>query len=167
MKLWLTTTENKCFVKMLWHLLGEYVKTTVLLVCSICTVHRFFYFFILFFSQSSICALFSTEFLHCSYSVFHCSSTVPFWLATLSFFFFFKFLTVATKPRDIVATVVFFFFFSNWFMFFFFNIDLSWHLYCYTDTTNFIVFPQLLTCQFLTSRNKIIKYEPVASHNWK
>ena len=85
MKLWLTTTENKCFVKMLWHLLGEYVKTTVL--CSICTVHRFFYFFILFFSQSSICALFSIEFLHCSYSVFHCSSTIPFWLATLSFSF--------------------------------------------------------------------------------
>ena len=86
--LWLTTIENKCFVKMLWHLLGEYVKTTILLVCSICTVHRFFYFI---FSQSSICALFSTEFLHCSYNVFHCSSTIPFWLATLSSSFFFLF----------------------------------------------------------------------------
>ena len=47
--------------------------------------------FFFFFSQSSICALFSTKFLHYSYSVFHCSSTVPFWLATLSssFFLFF------------------------------------------------------------------------------
>ena len=41
MKLWLTITENKCFVKMLWHLLGECVKATVLLVCSICTVQLF------------------------------------------------------------------------------------------------------------------------------
>ena len=157
MKLWLTTTENKYFVEILWHLLGEYVKTTIFLVCSICTVHHFFYFlflffpnhqfvlffykivalfiqrfslfiysfilvshfvffffsflflifslwlntfgffnmycssFFFFFSQSSICALFSTKFLHYSYSVFHCSSTVPFWLATLSssFFLFF------------------------------------------------------------------------------
>ena len=56
MKLWLTTTENKCFAKMLWHLLGKYVKVTVLLVCSICTVHRAFFFF---FFKSSICALFS------------------------------------------------------------------------------------------------------------
>ena len=38
MKLWSTTTENKCFVKTLWHLLSEYVKTTVLLVCSSDTV---------------------------------------------------------------------------------------------------------------------------------
>ena len=79
MKLWPTTNENKCFVKMLWHLLGECVKATVLLVCSICT----------FFFQSSICAIFSyisinyiksgyaaTMFCHCSYNVFHCSSTV-------------------------------------------------------------------------------------------
>ena len=43
MKLWPTITENKCFVKMLWHLLGECVKNIVLLVCSICIVHRFFF----------------------------------------------------------------------------------------------------------------------------
>ena len=56
-----------------------------------------------------------------------------------------------------------------WFREFFFplNIDVSWHLYCYTDTTNFTIFSQLLSCQFLTSRNKIIKYETVANHNWK
>ena len=45
MKLWPTITENKYFVKMLWHLLGECVKATVLLVCLICIVHRFFFFF--------------------------------------------------------------------------------------------------------------------------
>ena len=33
MKLWPTTIENKCFVKILRHLLGECVKATVLLVC--------------------------------------------------------------------------------------------------------------------------------------
>ena len=33
------------------------------------------------------------------------------------------------------------------------------YIYCYTDTINFIIFSQLLTYQFLTSRNKIIKYE--------
>ena len=51
MKLWSTTTENKYFVKMLWHLLGECVKVTTLLVCSICTVHFFFFNhrFVLFF----------------------------------------------------------------------------------------------------------------------
>ena len=57
MKLWSTTTENKCFVKMLWHLLGECVKTTVLLVYSsgsvaIVAIAFFFFFslpFVLFF----------------------------------------------------------------------------------------------------------------------
>ena len=55
-----------------------------------------------------------------------------------------------------------FFFSSNRFVCFFFfllNIYVSWYIYCYTDTTNFTIFSQLLTCQFLTSRNKIIKYE--------
>ena len=50
MKLWLITTENKYFVKMLWYLLDKCVKITVLLICLICT----FLFF-----QSSIWALFS------------------------------------------------------------------------------------------------------------
>ena len=46
MKMWLTTTENKCFVKMLWHLLDECVKVIVLLVCSggtVATVATFFF----------------------------------------------------------------------------------------------------------------------------
>ena len=49
MKLWPTTTENKYFVKILWHLLGECVKATVVLVCSSGTVAivttKFFFFF--------------------------------------------------------------------------------------------------------------------------
>ena len=43
--------KNKYFVKMLWHLLGECVKTTVLLVCSICIFffnHRFVLFFLIY-----------------------------------------------------------------------------------------------------------------------
>ena len=49
MKLWPITTENKCFVKMLWHLLGKCVKATVFLVYSSDTVAiiaiEFFFFF--------------------------------------------------------------------------------------------------------------------------
>ena len=125
MKLWPTTIENKYFMKMLWHLLGKCVKVTVLLVCSICTIHRFFLFFI--FSQSSICALFSTIFLHGSYSVFHYSSTVPFWLATLSFLFFW---IVVTVPSYIVTTIVFFFF-SLLFVLFFPFIYISMYIQCF------------------------------------
>ena len=59
---------------------------------------------------------------------------------------------------------VFFFSFCNQFVFFFlWNIYVSWYIYCYIDTTNFTMFLQLLTCQFLTSRNKIIKYETVTN----
>ena len=46
-------------------------------------------------------------------------------------------------------------------------IYMSWHIYCYTDTTNFIIFSQLLRYQFLINRNKIIKYENMTNHNWK
>ena len=105
MKLWLTTIENKCIVKMLWYLLGECVKTTVLF-------GLFNMYFSFFFFLSLICALFSyiainyiksgyaaTVFRHCSFNVFHYSSTVIFWWATFffnvlnssySFFFFFQ-----------------------------------------------------------------------------
>ena len=38
---------------------------------------------------------------------------------------------------------------------------MSSHIYCYTNTTNFIIFSQLLRCQFLIGQNKIIKYETV------
>ena len=140
MKLWPATTENKCFVKMLWHLLSKYVKTIVLLVCP----SSFFFFF----SQSSICVLFSTVFFHYSYNIFHCSSIVLFWWATLSLIF--KFWTVATISNDtiaIVATIFYLFiYFSLPFVLFF-----SFYIYCYTDTTNFTIFSQLLRCQFLIS----------------
>ena len=79
MKLWPTTTENKYFVKMLWHLLDKCVKVTVLLVCSSGTVATMFFLF-----------LFS--------SVFH-----------LYFFFLL-------------------------------NIYKNSYIYCYIDTTNFIIF---------------------------
>ena len=66
----------------------------------------------------------------------------------------------------LVSWVFFFFFFSVINLcFFFFNIDVSWHLYCYIDTINFTIFSQLLMYQFFTSRNKIIKYETVANYN--
>ena len=82
--------------------------------------------------------------VHCS-----CKSVTVLWFRESAFFFFF--------------------FLSNRFVFFFFllNIDVSWHLYCYTDITNFTIFSQLLTCQFIISQNKIIKYETVINHNWK
>ena len=98
MKLWPTTTENKCFVKMLWHLLDECVKVTVLLVCSICT----FFFF-----QFSICALFSyiyksanahTVFLHYTSNVFVLYIYSAILLSHFVSFFFFKFRIVATIP---------------------------------------------------------------------
>ena len=57
MKLWPTTTENKCFVKMLWQLLGEWVKATGLLVCSsgtVATVATAVFFFL----QSFFCTFF-------------------------------------------------------------------------------------------------------------
>ena len=86
MKLRLTTIENKCFVT----LVGMFN-----MYCSS----------LFFFSQSSICALFSIVFLHCSYSVFHCcSSTVPFWLALFFFFpvfclyFYFPFIYITIHP---------------------------------------------------------------------
>ena len=67
-----------------------------------------------------------------------------------------------------VAIVPFFFFYVIGLCFFFlWNIYISWHIYCYTNTTNFTIFSQLLTCQFLTGRNKIITYEAIANHNWK
>ena len=55
MKLWLTTTENKCFMKMLWHLLGKRVKITVLLDGSSGTVAKVATKFFFFFLQSSVC----------------------------------------------------------------------------------------------------------------
>ena len=79
--------------------------------------------------------------------------------------FFPKFWIVTTVPSGTIATVATFFFFSVIGFFFPFKYLCKLVLYCYTDTTNFTIFSQLLTCQFLTSRNKIIKYEIVTNHN--
>ena len=133
MKLWPTTTENKCFVKMLWHLLGEYVKTIVLLVCSICTFffffnHQFVLFFLISinFIKSSYAAI---VFCHCSYNVFHCSSTVQFWWATLSFFFFFLVLNSSYNTRWHCSNSSYSFYFWSFVCTFFFllYIMLYWH----------------------------------------
>ena len=62
------------------------------------------------FSWSSIYAIFSTVFLHCSYNVFHCLSIVPFWLATL-YFFFFKFLNISYSSKRHCSYNSYFFFF--------------------------------------------------------
>ena len=70
--------------------------------------------------------------------------------------------TVAKMPK-----VFFFFPIISLCFFFLWNIYVSWHIYGYTDTKDFTIFSQLLTCQFLTSRNKIIKYETMTNHNWK
>ena len=54
-------------------------------------------------------------------------------------------ISSATVPSYTVATVVTVFFLVFRLYFFFF------YIYCYTDTTNFTIFSQLLRCQFLTS----------------
>ena len=54
--------------------------------------------------------------------------------------------TVATVPK------VTFFFFGFFFQviglcfFFIINFYMGWHMYCYTNTTNFTIFSQLLRC---------------------
>ena len=97
----------------------------------------------------------ATVFIYCSYHFFHCLSKVEIWWGTLFF------LTVATVSGCIVATVITVFFFFRLYLFFLLYIN------CYTDTTNFTIFLQLLRCQFLISQNKIIKYETMINHNWK
>ena len=128
MKLWLTTTKNKCFAKMLWHLLGEYVKTTVLLVCSICIVHHFFYFFPVidlcsFFYR--IFTLFIQRFSLFIYNSILASHFVLFFFFFFFFFsvfclyFFFPFIYITVHPvflhceRTIAAIVLHFIYFFS------------------------------------------------------
>ena len=47
MKLWPTTIENKCFVKMLWHLLVEYFCTVATVPSSIVAIVPNLFYFIL------------------------------------------------------------------------------------------------------------------------
>ena len=96
-----------------------------------------------------------TVFRYCALSVFvlykHGNGNSSFVRHFAFFFilFFFQFRTLAKVE-----------FFCHLFVFFF-------HIYCYTDIINFIIFSQLLRCQFLISRNKIIIYKIVTNHNRK
>ena len=138
--LWPTTNKNKYFVKMLWHLLGECVKATVLLVCSIYIVHCFFFFFLVI----DLCS-FSTILLHCLYIVFHCSSTIPFWLATLTFFFFFLVLknSYSTKRHYSYSSyILFIYFFSVFRLYFFFLLYIL--LYWYNKFHNIFTIIKVL-----------------------
>ena len=130
MKLWPTTTENKCFVKMLWHLLVECVKTTVLLVCSNGTVASaptlfFFSFglpFVLFFllniykNLHIYCYTNTTNFTIFLYNKSGYATTVLWHCAS----------RVLTLCITVAATVFFFFFLSNRFVFFFFFSFKYW-----------------------------------------
>ena len=82
-----------------------------------------------------------------------------------------KLLVCLIDTIAIVAIVLFFLFLflSHWFVLFFFllNIYMSWHIYCYTYTTNFTILSQLLRRQFFIGQNKIIKYETVTNDDWK
>ena len=135
MKLWPITTGNKCFCENVVILVGWICKSysTFGLFNMYCS--SLFLFFIFIFSQSSICALFSTVFLHCSYIVFHCSSTVPFLLATLSFFFFFLVLnsSYSTKRHCSYSSYFFFFFLGLQFVLFFFLLYISLYIQCFCD----------------------------------
>ena len=129
MKLWPTTNENKCFVKMLWHLLGECVKATVILVCSICT----------FFFQSSICAIFS--YISINYIKSGYAATLPLFMQRfplliysailVSHFVFFLVLnsSYSTRRHCSYSSYKFFFFGIPFLLLFYFilYILLYWH----------------------------------------
>ena len=97
MKLWPTTTKNKCFVKILWHLLGECVKLRYFWFVQYVLFffnHRFVLFFLIIFKSANAHIVFCTihpVFLRCTF-------TVPFCWAFFIFIFFYiyilKFWTV-------------------------------------------------------------------------
>ena len=104
------------------------------------------------------------------------------YVATMITYYLYHIFLLFIYGGNLVRHFVFFFLVSNrsysirWHcsysscIFFFFSgllFVLFFYIYCYTDTTNFIIFSQLLRCQFLISQNKIIKYETVTNHNWK
>ena len=102
----------------------------------------------------------------------HCSYSSLVWLVT-TFFFFFEVLNrcysaTLVCSSGIVATITrAFFFFPIFCLYYFFllNIYKNPRIYCYTGTTNFTIFSQLLRYQFFICQNKIIKYETVTNHN--
>ena len=97
-----------------------------------------------------------TVFCHCSYNASHYSSIVQFWWGTLSFFiyfFFFYVLNSSYSTRRHCSYSSYRFFFLYFFFSFIYIVILTQKI------------SQLLSCQFLISRNKIIKYETVTNHN--
>ena len=116
--------------------------------------NMYFFFSSSFFSIIDLCS-FSTVFLHYT-------AIVPFCLPSFEqllqcHFGLFKW--------HCSYNAFFSFFFFHLYFFFLLNIYKNPHIYCYTDTTNFTIFSQLLRFQFFISQNKIIKYETVANHN--
>ena len=98
----------------------------------------------------------ATVLRHCSFSVFALFISLFIYSGNLVRHFLFLFLV---SNSSIVVTV---FFLPSVCTFFFF-----FYIYCFTDTTNFTIFSQLLRCQFLISQNKIIKYEIVTNTQLK
>ena len=107
---------------------------------------------------------------HLQYGLIHVLMGVPEWslattasavkvlltaASTLSFMFYTMFRHYASRVLalcgTVAAIVLWFFFFLSvvglFFVFFLLNIDVSWYLYWYTDTTNFTIFSQLLFLQ--------------------
>ena len=96
-----------------------------------------------------------SQLLACANVLKHCSYMV---LVSWATFFFFS---QVLKSNYSAKFVFVFFFFS------FKYLCKLVYIYCYTDTTNFTIFSQLLRYQFLISQNKIIKYEmwPITTEN--
>ena len=109
-------------------MLVECVKTTILLVCSICTVHRFFFLvidlcsffynvfalfiqrFSLFIYSSILVSHFVFFFLflnsrYCSYSTkWHCSYSNYFFFFVFYMYFFFPFIYITVHPVFLYCT---------------------------------------------------------------
>ena len=118
--------------------------------------------------QKKICTNFANvyniyQFL-CIYNInLHCKCNVYFYIYILHI------KRVNEKSYSNFVTVVMVYL-TFWHFFFFFGLSFvpffsSFYIYCYTNTTNFTIFSQLLRYQFLISQNKIIKYETVINHN--
>ena len=101
----------------------------------------FFFFFLVI----DLCS-FSTILLHCLYIVFHCSSTIPFWLATLTFFFFFFLVlknSYSTKRHYSYSSyILFIYFFSVFRLYFFFLLYIL--LYWYNKFHNIFTIIKVL-----------------------
>ena len=124
---------------------------------------------------------------HLQYGLIHVLMGVPEWslattasavkvlltaVSTLSFMFYTMFRHYASRVLALCSTVAaivlwfFFFSFSNWFVFCFFSFKY-WCKLIFILVYRYNKFHNIFTIIVFTSRNKIIKYETVANHNWK